>query len=147
MRRLTLDLAILIATETHHEAARRSARPMGVVVLDAGGRTLVEFTHEDASLFRGRIARAKATGALGMGASTRMLARRAEGSPAFFGSLSDAVGGDIVLSPGGVLVRNGAGELLGAVGVSGDAPDIDEHCAAAGVRAAGLAAETGLEEQ
>jgi uncharacterized protein GlcG (DUF336 family) len=45
--------------------------------------------------------------------------------------------------PGGVLVRDAAGELLGAVGVTGDTADNDEICALAGIAAAGLTADTG----
>jgi uncharacterized protein GlcG (DUF336 family) len=40
-----------------------------------------------------------------------------------------------------VLVRDTAGTLLGAVGVSGDSSDNDEAAAAAGIEAAGLQAQ------
>jgi uncharacterized protein GlcG (DUF336 family) len=42
-----------------------------------------------------------------------------------------------------VLIRSSAGELLGAVGVTGDNSDNDEMCAVAGIEAAGLVADTG----
>jgi uncharacterized protein GlcG (DUF336 family) len=42
-----------------------------------------------------------------------------------------------------VLIRDRAGSLLGAVGVSGDSSDNDEVAAVAGIEAAGFAAETG----
>ena len=49
----------------------------------------------------------------------------------------------MVRGPGGVLVRNADGEILGAVGVSGDTSDHDETCAVAGIEAAGLTADGG----
>ena len=45
--------------------------------------------------------------------------------------------------PGGVLVRNDAGETLGAVGITGDTSENDEACAVAGIETAGLVADCG----
>jgi uncharacterized protein GlcG (DUF336 family) len=42
-----------------------------------------------------------------------------------------------------VLVRDADGELLGAVGVSGDRPENDETVAVFGVEKAGLVADVG----
>ena len=41
-------------------------------------------------------------------------------------------------NPGGVLIRDGGGDVVGAVGISGDTSDKDEACAVAGIAAAGL---------
>lgn len=120
------------------EARSRSAKPLAVVVLDSGGHPISYVREDGASLYRHDIARAKAMGALGMGDDTRVLAERAKGNPEFFQSLAVAVGGAIAFSPGGVLVRDGEGAILGAVGVSGDTGDVDEECAVAGLAAAGL---------
>lgn len=120
------------------EARVSAARPLAVVVLDIGGHPIAYAREDGASLFRHDIARAKAMGALGMGDDTRVLVERARGNPAFFQSLAVAVGGAIAFSPGGVLVRDVAGAIVGAVGVSGDTGDIDEHCAITGIVAAGL---------
>ena len=133
---LTLNAAQTIVTAALAEARSRSARPLAVIVLDAGGHP-VAFAREDgASLFRHDIARAKAMGALGMGDDTRVLAERAKDNPAFFQSVSVAVGGNIAFSPGGVLIRTG-GAIIGAVGISGDTGECDEDCALAGLKAAG----------
>ena len=43
--------------------------------------------------------------------------------------------------PGGVLVRDADGGLLGAVGVTGDSSDNDEAAAIAGIEQAGLTAQ------
>lgn len=138
---LTLAAAQIIVSAALEEARTRGAKPLAVIVLDAGGHP-VAFAREDgASLFRHDIARAKAMGALGMGDDTRVLTERAKGNPAFFQSVSVAVGGNIALSPGGVLIRQ-AGAIFGAVGISGDTGDCDELCAFAGLKAAGFDSES-----
>lgn len=138
MSALTLALSQQVIAGTLAEARSRGARPLAVVVLDAGGHP-VAFAREDgASFYRERIAVAKARGALGMGSDTRDLAQRAAGNPVFFQSVAVAVGGDIAFSPGGVLLRDATGAVIGAVGVSGDTADCDEECARAGIGAAGL---------
>lgn len=114
-------------------ARAEQLQPIAVVVLDAGGHPVATIREDGASLFRHDIARAKAIGALGMGADTRVLAERAQGNPVFFGSVAAAVGGDIAFSPGGVLVRDAQGTILGAVGISGDTGDRDEAAALAGI--------------
>jgi uncharacterized protein GlcG (DUF336 family) len=127
----------VIAAALAH-AREANARPLGIIVLDNGGHP-VAFAREDgATFFRHDVARAKAYGALGMGDDTRVLAERAKGNAVFFQSLTAVVGGQIAFSPGGVLVRNGADAVIGAVGVSGDTGDMDEECAIAGIKAAGF---------
>ncbi len=117
--------------------------PLTVAVLDAGG-TLVSLMREDnSSLLRPEIATGKAWGTLGMGFGGRELARRAKTVPQFFNALSDMSGGRMVPVQGGVLVRDAAGAIIGAVGISGDASPNDEICAVAGIEAAGLVADTG----
>lgn len=138
---LSLDQAQRIVAGALATAREIGTAPLAVVVLDAGGHP-VAFAREDgASLFRFDIARAKAMGALGMGADSGVLAERAKGNPAFFTSVCSVVGGNIALSAGGVIVRDTSGRPLGAVGISGDAGERDAECASAGIRAAGLAQE------
>jgi uncharacterized protein GlcG (DUF336 family) len=128
------------------EAALKHARsgqypPMTVAVLDAAGQ-LVAFAREDgSSLLRGRIAQAKARGALNMG--SRSLAARAAAHPAFIDSVVALTDGDLVPATGGVLVRDDDNNVIGAVGVSGSLPDDDEACAIHGIAAAGLRADPG----
>jgi uncharacterized protein GlcG (DUF336 family) len=111
---------------------------MGVVVLDASGQ-LVAFAREDgASMFRFDVARGKAWGAVGMGASSRVLAERAKDNPNFFITLAATAEGKFLPQPGAVLIKDSQGHILGAVGASGGTGDEDELICAAGVRAAGL---------
>src|SRR5207245_2154479 len=135
---LTLELANAIVRDALAEARSRNSKPLAVVVLDAGGHPIAFQREDSASLFRFDIARAKAMGALGMGADTRDIAARAASNPAFFTSVAIASGGNLALSPGGCLIRDREGQISGSVGISGDTGDCDEECALAGIRAAGL---------
>ena len=91
-------------------------------------------------MFRFDIARAKAWGAVGMGVSSRVLAQRAKDNPNFFVSLAATADGKFLPQTGAVLVKNAAGDLLGAVGASGGTGDEDEALCIAGIEAAGLVA-------
>jgi uncharacterized protein GlcG (DUF336 family) len=116
-----------------------------VAVLDAGGH-LVAFKREDKSgILRFDIAFGKAWGALGMGFGSRTLAGRAPKQPAFFTALAAVSDGRLVPGAGGVLIRDAAGDIIGAVGISGDTSDNDEKCAIAGIEAAGLKADPGAD--
>jgi uncharacterized protein GlcG (DUF336 family) len=129
---------IIDAALAHSQA--QGYKPMGLAVLDESGQ-LKAFAREDgASMFRFDIARAKAWGAVGMGASSRVLAQRAKDNPNFFVSLAATAEGKFLAQPGAVLVKNAAGEVLGAVGASGGTGDEDEAICIAGIEAAGLIA-------
>lgn len=144
MNYLTLQQAESIVDNTLAEARLRELSPLCVAVLDAGGHLTVLKREDGASNLRPQIAYGKAAGALGMGFNSRELARRAEQAPSFFNALIGLSNGNLVPAPGGVLIRDTRGELIGAVGVSGDTSDNDEMCAVAAVVAAGLV--TGTDE-
>jgi len=143
MESLTLVQASLIVDTALHKGRELKLAPLTVVVLDAGGQLKAVKREDHSSLLRPEIALGKAWGCLGMGFGGRELARRAAAAPAFFAVLSDVSGGRMVPVPGGVLIRSPAGDLLGAVGISGDASEQDEICAVAGILAAGLRPDTG----
>ncbi len=140
---LTLDKALIIARATLEEGKRLSLAPLCVVVLDAGGHSLALLRDERASIYRPEIATAKAAGCLGMGFGGREIAKRAAAVPSFIAALNGVFPKGILPVPGGVLIRDGGGALIGAVGVTGDTSDNDELCALAGIAAAGLVADTG----
>lgn len=143
MSGLTLVQASTIVDVALKKARDSNFAPLSVAVLDAGGH-LVAFKREDKSgILRFDIAFGKAWGALGMGFGSRTLFERAEKTPMFFTTLAAASGGRVVTNPGGVLIRNEAGDIVGAVGISGDTSDNDELCAIAGIAAAGLKADPG----
>ncbi len=140
---LTLAQARRIVDAALATGRERGMEPLTVAVLDTGGH-LVSLSREDGSgILRPQIATGKAWGALGMGFGTRELAARAERMPAFVAALPVLSDGRAVPVPGGVLVRDAEGTLLGAVGISGDNSDNDEACALAGIEAAGLVSQPG----
>lgn len=140
---LTLQNASVIVDTALAEARRQGLHPLCVVVLDPGGHVIAMKREDGASISRPEIATAKAAGCLGMGFGGRELAKRAQAVPAFIAALNGIFPKGILPVPGGVLIRDGQGVLLGAVGVSGDTSDNDEICAVVGIGAAGLAADTG----
>jgi uncharacterized protein GlcG (DUF336 family) len=136
---ITLSQARVIIDRSLQFARERSLPPMPIAVLDAGGYLVAFARKDDSSLLRERIARAKAHGALNMGMGSRALAARAEGHPHFINAQAD---GTLVPVPGGVLVRNPSGLVIGAAGVCGHLPD-DEACAVQGIETASLRAAPG----
>ena len=141
---VTLAQASTIVDTALKKGREMKFQPLTVAVLDAGGH-LVAFKREDKSgILRFDIAYGKAWGALGMGFGSRTLAERAANTPQFFNMLAAASGGRIVTNPGGVLIRDAGGNIIGAVGISGDTSDNDELCALAGIEAAGLKADPGV---
>ena len=139
---LTLDQArgIVAAARTHGQDS--GFKPLTVVVLDAGGHVLAVEREDGSSTKRFEVAYGKAHGAVSLGMGSRALMNRAEQQPYFIAAVTNSVGA-LVPVPGGVLVRDADGTLLGAVGISGDTSDNDEAAAVAGIDAAGLTAETG----
>jgi uncharacterized protein GlcG (DUF336 family) len=137
---LTLDQArgIIAAARSHGQDA--GFKPLTVVVLDAGGHVLAAEREDGSSTKRFEIAHGKAHGAVSLGLGSRALMTRAEQQPFFIAAVTHSVGA-LVPVPGGVLVRDADGTLLGAVGVSGDTSDNDEAAARAGVEASGLTAQ------
>lgn len=140
---LTLAAASRIAEVTLAKGRELGLAPLTVVVLDQAAQPKALLREDGASLLRPEIAMGKAFGAMALGFGGRELARRSVKMPGFMNAFSDLCGGRAVPVPGGVLVRDANGTILGAVGVSGDASDKDEVCAVAGIEAAGLVPDTG----
>ena len=118
-------------------------KPLSVVVLDPRAAMVAMMSEDGVSQMRARIAHGKANAAIALGMGTRALMNRAEQQAYFIQAVNGVAGGDMVPVPGGVLVQNQEGTLLGAVGISGDTSDNDEAAAIAGIEAAGLNAITG----
>lgn len=140
---INLKQASAIVEQALTHARGRDLPPMTVAVLDAAGQ-LVAFARQDgSSLLREDIARAKARGALNLGIGSRAIARRAAAQPHFITAVTTLAGGNLVPVPGGVLIRDESGTVIGAVGVSGHLPDDDEDCAVRGITACSLLADPG----
>jgi len=116
-------------------------KPLSVVVLDDGGHVIAFERGEGAAPGRFAIAHGKAYGAvmLGMGGKAQM--ERAEAQGYFMNAVNGVFGGATVPVPGGVLIRDKKGEVIGAVGVTGDTSDNDALCGIAAIEGAGLTAE------
>jgi uncharacterized protein GlcG (DUF336 family) len=141
MSKLTLDQARRIIDAALTKAKETKCQPLTVVVLDAGGHAVAMARQDGSGILRAEIAGGKAYGALGFGVGSRELKDK---NPQFLAAVAAASGGRMVPVPGGVLVREPkSGAVVGAVGISGDTSDKDEACAAAGIAAVGLEAETG----
>lgn len=137
---LTLDTARTIIAGARAAGSRQGFKPLTVVVLDAGGHVLAVEREDGSSNKRFEVAHGKAHGALALGLGSRALMARAEQQPWFIASVTAAVGGALIPVPGGVLVRDADGTLLGAVGISGDTSDNDEAAAVEAIEA-GLVAQ------
>jgi uncharacterized protein GlcG (DUF336 family) len=138
---LTLDQANGLITAVLAQARRMSLPPVAVAVLDDGGHIKALQREDGVSFLRVQICQAKAWGALGMATDSRALADRyMQGGlqQGFIDTLNAMTGGRVVALPGGVLIRDANGHVLGAVGVAGAASDDDETCARAGIEAIGL---------
>lgn len=143
VQRLDLKTATRIAMTAVRSADSLGIRPLAAAVLDTAGHPLAVLRDEKASFLRPQIATGKARGCLGMGMGGRELARRAQAMPAFFSAINCLTEGEVIPVAGGVLIRNSAGELLGAIGISGDTSDNDERCALRAIAEVGLIADTG----
>ena len=135
---LSLKTANAIIEESLKAGHAAKLNKLTVAVLDTGGH-LLSFQREDGSgILRPDIAIGKAWGALGMGISSRTIRDRLKERIAFQSALAAASNGRFIPVPGGVLICDEEGDVIGAVGISGDASDKDEYCAIQGIKAVGL---------
>jgi len=140
---IDLATARAIIAAAHASGGAGGMKPLTVVVLDRTGNPRAVERADGASNLRYDVAHGKAYGALGLGMGSRALQARAEQQPYFIASATAAIGGALVPVPGGVLVRNADGDLIGAVGISGDTSDNDEIAAITGIESVGLVADPG----
>jgi uncharacterized protein GlcG (DUF336 family) len=138
MRGITLDEAKTMIEATFASAKKRKAHPLSAIVLDAGGRVKAFLKQDGSSLMRFEIAYGKAFGALALGRSSRMVLQKAREKPLFLQSLGELTDGPLFLEAGGQLIRDASGEVVGAIGVTGDVNEVDDLCAMDGIRAAGF---------
>lgn len=141
MAEISLSKANKIISEAFKKGAAEGMKPLTVVVLDAGGHLKACQRQDGASMMRFEIASGKAYGAVAVGVGSRWLNAQAETRPHFLEGLSNVSGGKIVAVPGGVLVKDKKGAIMGAVGITGDTSDNDEIAAIAGIEAAGFVGE------
>jgi uncharacterized protein GlcG (DUF336 family) len=141
MSDITLDQANTILSAALNKGRELGLKPLSVAVLDAGGHLVALARQDGASTLRPQIACGKAGGALALGVSSRKIADMAAERPSFIASLGPISPYGVIPAAGGIIVVDGNGKPIGAVGITGDLSDNDEACALAGIAAAGLTAQ------
>ena len=143
MSALTLAHAQKIVAEALGLARTQKMNPLSVIVLDARGALVAAATEDNNGFGRWQIAFGKAYGALFMGVGSKKLGTMAVDRPHFVNALANIPAHGLIPVAGGVLIRDAAGAIVGAVGVSGDTSDNDEASATAGIVAVGMKADGG----
>jgi uncharacterized protein GlcG (DUF336 family) len=143
MALLTLDVARSILDAALRQSASLGLKPLAIIILDARGCLKAAAVQDGTSLLRSEIAHGKAYGALALGMGSRAIFKRAQEQAYFVDAVNTLARGKVVPVPGGVLIQDAGGDLVGAVGISGDTSDNDEACAVAAIEAAGFEASAG----
>lgn len=143
MAKLTLEQAETIVDAALAKGAELKLKPLTVAILDDGAHLkLLKRQDGPGAAMRPKIAIGKGFAAAGLGMGTRPWEGVAKERPLLLQGFM-ALADEFVAVPGGVVIRDRDGDVLGGVGVSGDSSDADEQCAVAGIEAAGLTADTG----
>lgn len=142
MTAIRLAQANRIIDAIFKRGAELQCRPLSVIVVEPGCKVKAFQKEDGSSMIRFEMAYGKAYAALALGRSSKLVRLRAEEKPFFMRYLIDASDRQIFPEGGGLLIRDSAGEVIGAVGVTGDTEDRDEELAAHGIRAAGLKTDT-----
>lgn len=138
MADISISKARSIIRKTLAKGREMELKPLSVVVLDAGGHVKAFEREDGAAPGRFGIAQGKAYGAVMLGMSGTAQMARAEQQAYFMAAVNGVYGGQVVPVPGGVLVKDKKGAVIGAVGVTGDTSDNDLIAAMAGIEGAGL---------
>lgn len=138
---VSLEQARVMIAETLKKGREMGLKPLSVIVLDAGGHVQAFEREDGAAPGRFAIAHGKAYGAVMLGMAGRAQMARAEAQAYFMAAVNGVYGGAVVPVPGGLLLRDEAGTVIGAVGVTGDTSDNDAEAGLAGIAAAGLTGE------
>ena len=138
---LTLQQANSLIDEVLKAAREKSMPPIAVAVLDTGAHLKALQREDGVSFLRVQVAQAKAWGALGMALNSALIADRYNQDDlqrGFINALNSMTDGRVVPLPGGVLVRDSEGDIVGAVGAAGGVSNEDEECVVAGIEAIGF---------
>ena len=135
MTTITLKQADVIIDAIIARGAELNCRPISAIVVEPGCKVKAFKKEDGASMIRFEMAYGKAYAALSLGRSSKLVRERAQERPIFMRYLIAASGDQIFPEGGGMLVRDDGGEVIGAVGVTGDTEDRDEELAVHGIRA------------
>jgi uncharacterized protein GlcG (DUF336 family) len=135
---ITLNQAERIIDAIIERGVALNCRPLSVIVVEPGCKVKAFKKEDGSSMIRFEMAYGKAYTALSLGRSSKLVRERAQERPIFMRYLLAASADQIFPEGGGMLIRNDSGEVIGAVGVTGDTEDRDEELVIHGIRAAGL---------
>ena len=138
MSAITLQQANRIVAAILERASELACRPISVIVVEPGCKVKAFQKEDGSSMIRFEMAFGKAYAALALGRSSKLVKVRAQERPLFMRYLISASDEQLFPEGGGLQIRNSSGEVIGAVGVTGDTEDRDEELAAHGIRAIGL---------
>ncbi len=138
MSAITLDQANRIIEAIIKRGIELDCRPISGVVVEPGCIVKAFQKEDGASMLRFEMAFGKAYAALALSRSSKLVRIRNEEKPVFMRYLMDVSGDKIFAEGGGMQIRDKNGEVIGAVGVTGDTEDRDEELAAHGIHTAGL---------
>ena len=139
---ISLRKARTIIRKTFEKGRELALQPQSADVLDAGGHVQAFAREDGAAPGRFEIAFGKAYGSVMLGIPGSAQMARAEQQGYFMTCVNGAYGGNVIPVPGGILLRDRKGAVIGAVGVTGDTSDNDVLAGVAGIEAAGLTAES-----
>ena len=145
--KLTLEIADVLANGVVEVAKRNNFAPIVVTVVDYQANAIVQKRMDNVvhAAFP-EFSYAKAYTCVTMGVSSREFRDKytTENAAAKIGQMNSmmAISGKMAAFPGGVLLSNGSGEIVGAIGVSGAAGDEDEYVALKAVWESGLELQT-----
>lgn len=141
MAEISLSKARTIIRKALAKGRELELKPLSVVVLDAGGHVKAFEREDGASPGRFSIAQGKAYGSIMLGIAGTAQMARADQQAYFMTAMNGLFGGQVVPVPGGVLVRDKRGTIVGAVGLTGDTSENDAIAALTGIEAVGLTGE------
>ena len=129
---VTLDEARKIISAAERKA-KELRQPMNIAVADGGGNLVAHVRMDGAWLGSIDISINKAFTSRAFDISTRDLAKHSQSGGQFFG-IHASNGGRVMIFAGGVPLRR-AGNVVGAIGVSGGSGEQDQAVAEAGAQA------------
>ncbi len=142
---VTLDQANTIIAAIMKRAEEKQLRPISVIVVEPGCIPKAFQKEDGASMVRFDMAYGKCWAALALGRDSSLVKVRHEESPSFTGFLIKSSSDRMFPEGGGMQIRDKDGEVIGAVGVTGDTEVVDQELALHGIRTAGLKTDSDFE--